>query len=93
MDVEEDAVVVDQEAVAADVRLRTRAIVPVHLFGDPADTDSLQAIADKHGLLLLQRASQAHGVRYKGRRCGALGDGVTFSFYPTKNLGALGGGR
>lgn len=80
----------DPARVAAAITPRTRAIVPVHLYGQPADMDPLQALAAQHGLLLLEDAAQAHGARYRGRRTGALGHAAAFSFYPGKNLGALG---
>jgi dTDP-3-amino-3,4,6-trideoxy-alpha-D-glucose transaminase len=90
VDAEEDTGMIDVAQAAAAVTPRTRAIIPVHLYGHPADMDPLRAIADKHDLFLLEDACQAHGARYKGRRCGSLGDAAAFSFYPTKNLGALG---
>jgi dTDP-4-amino-4,6-dideoxygalactose transaminase len=71
---------------------RTRAIVPVHLYGEPAEMDAIGRVARAHGLKLLEDAAQAHGARYRGRRAGALGDAAAFSFYPGKNLGALGDG-
>jgi dTDP-4-amino-4,6-dideoxygalactose transaminase len=71
---------------------RTKVILPVHLYGQPADLDPILAIARKHGLRVLEDAAQAHGARYKGRRIGAHGDAVAWSFYPGKNLGALGDG-
>jgi dTDP-3-amino-3,4,6-trideoxy-alpha-D-glucose transaminase len=90
VDAEEDTGMIDVVQAAAAVTPRTRAIIPVHLYGHPADMDPLRAIAGRHGLFLLEDACQAHGARYKGRRCGSLGDAAAFSFYPTKNLGALG---
>jgi dTDP-4-amino-4,6-dideoxygalactose transaminase len=71
---------------------RTRAIMPVHLYGQPADMDPIHDIADRHGLRVFEDAAQAHGARYAGRRVGGLGDAAGFSFYPGKNLGALGDG-
>jgi dTDP-4-amino-4,6-dideoxygalactose transaminase len=71
---------------------RTRAILPVHLYGQACDMDALQAIARKHGLLLIEDAAQAHGARWRGRRLGSLGRIGCFSFYPGKNLGAFGEG-
>jgi dTDP-4-amino-4,6-dideoxygalactose transaminase len=69
---------------------RTRAVIPVHLYGQPADMDPILEIARRHDLLVFEDACQAHGARYKGRRAGSLGDLAAFSFYPAKNLGAYG---
>ena len=71
---------------------RTKAIVPVHLYGQPIDLDAVAAIARRHHLVLIEDAAQAHGARYKGRRAGSVGDAAAFSFYPSKNLGAFGDG-
>lgn len=71
---------------------RTKAIMPVHLYGQPADMDAINKLATKHGLKVIEDAAQAHGARYKERRVGALGDAAGFSFYPGKNLGAYGDG-
>ena len=90
VDAEADTGSIDVAQVDAAVTSRTRAVIPVHLYGHPADMDPLRAIAHKHGLLVLEDACQAHGARYKRRRCGSLGDAAAFSFYPTKNLGAIG---
>ena len=68
----------------------TRAIIPVHLYGQPADMDRISEIARRHNIKVIEDAAQAHGARYKGRRVGSLGDSAGFSFYPVKNLGALG---
>jgi dTDP-4-amino-4,6-dideoxygalactose transaminase len=81
---------IDPARVEAAITPRTRAIVAVHLYGQPADMATLRAIADRHGLKLLEDAAQAHGARCRGRRTGSLGDAAAFSFYPGKNLGALG---
>jgi len=83
---------VDPPAVEAAITPRTAAIIPVHLYGQPADMDPLRAIAERHGLFLLEDAAQAHGARYKGHPVGTLGDAAAFSFYPSKNLGAFGDG-
>ncbi|MEC5388198.1 DegT/DnrJ/EryC1/StrS family aminotransferase [Uliginosibacterium sp. H3] len=83
---------IDPQQIEAAITPRTRAIIAVHLYGEPADMDALRSIADQHGLRLIEDAAQAHGARYKGRRTGGLGDAAAFSFYPTKNLGALGDG-
>ena len=90
VDVEEDTGNIDPAAVAAALRPDTKAVIPVHLYGQPADMDTLRDLAGRRGLFLLEDAAQAHGARYSGRRCGSLGDAAAFSFYPTKNLGALG---
>ena len=82
----------DPTRVEAAITPRTRVILPTHLYGQPADLDALLAIARAHGLRLLEDGAQAHGARYKDRRVGAHGDAVTWSFYPSKNLGALGDG-
>ncbi len=83
---------IDIDAVAAAITPRTRAILPVHLYGQPADMDPLLALARDHGLKVVEDACQAHGARYKGRRAGSMGDLGCFSFYPSKNLGAYGDG-
>jgi dTDP-4-amino-4,6-dideoxygalactose transaminase len=82
----------DPERIAAAITRATRAIMPVHLYGQPADMDPILDIARRHGLKVVEDAAQAHGARYKGRRTGSLGDAAGFSFYPGKNLGALGDG-
>ncbi len=83
---------IDPGRIEAAITPRTKAILPVHLYGQPADMDPILAIADKHGLAVVEDAAQAHGARYKGRRIGAHGDIVCWSFYPGKNLGAMGDG-
>ena len=80
----------DPGKVEAAITPRTKAILPVHLYGQPADLDPIIAIAHKHGLRILEDAAQAHGARYKGKRIGGHGDVVAWSFYPSKYLGALG---
>lgn len=82
----------DLAQVEAAIRPRTRAIMAVHLYGQLADMAGLRALARRHGLLLIEDAAQAHGAAMHGRRAGALGDAAAFSFFPTKNLGALGDG-
>jgi dTDP-4-amino-4,6-dideoxygalactose transaminase len=81
---------IDPRAVERAIRPRTRAIIPVHLYGRPADLDPLLRLSKQHGLALIEDACQAHGARYRGRRLGALGIAGAFSFYPTKNLSAWG---
>ena len=81
---------IDPARIEAAITPRTRVILPVHLYGQPAEMDPILDIARRHGLLVLEDAAQAHGARYKGRRIGGHGDAVAWSFYPGKNLGALG---
>ena len=76
--------------IEAAITSRTRAIIPVHLYGLPADMDPILDIANRHNLKVIEDAAQAHGARYKGKRVGNLGDAAGFSFYPVKNLGAFG---
>ncbi len=83
---------IDSTRIEAAITPRTKVILPVHLYGQPADLDPIRAIARQHSLRVLEDAAQAHGARYKGRRIGAHGDAVAWSFYPGKNLGALGDG-
>ncbi len=83
---------IDVNRVAGAITARTKAVVAVHLFGHPADLDPLLALARRHGLTVIEDASQAHGAEYRGRRVGGLGDLGCFSFYPTKNLGSYGEG-
>ena len=82
----------DPARVEAAITPRTKAIVPVHLYGQCADMDPLMEIAARHGLKVVEDGAQGHGATYKGRRAGALGHAAAFSFYPGKNLGALGDG-
>lgn len=81
---------IDPERIEAAITARTKAIIAVHLYGQPADMDRINAVASRHGIKVIEDAAQAHGARYKGARAGALGDAAAFSFYPGKNLGALG---
>lgn len=83
---------IDPARIEAAITPRTKVILPVHLYGQPADMDPILAIARKHGLHVLEDGAQAHGARYKGQRLGAHGDAVAWSFYPGKNLGAMGDG-
>jgi dTDP-4-amino-4,6-dideoxygalactose transaminase len=80
----------DPNRIEEAITPRTKAIMPVHLYGQPADMDPIMAVAEKHRLKVLEDAAQAQGARYKGRRTGALGHAAGHSFYPTKNLGAFG---
>lgn len=83
---------IDPELIAAAVTDKTRAIIPVHLFGQCADMDAIMAIADQHGLVVIEDGAQAIGSEYKGRRAGGLGHYGCFSFFPSKNLGCFGDG-
>jgi dTDP-4-amino-4,6-dideoxygalactose transaminase len=90
VDVDERTYTMDPAALENAVTDRTKAIIPVHLFGQPADMDPILDVAHKHGLFVVEDACQAHGAEYKGRKVGTLGDAACFSFYPGKNLGAFG---
>lgn len=83
---------IDPNRIEEAITHRTRAILPVHLYGQPADMDAILDIARRHRLKVIEDAAQAHGARYKGNRTGGLGDAAGFSFYPGKNLGAFGDG-
>jgi dTDP-4-amino-4,6-dideoxygalactose transaminase len=87
-----DAQTYNIDAARAEEKItpRTKAIIPVHLYGLPAEMDSIMALAKKHGLKILEDCAQAHGATYKGKTVGTFGDAATFSFYPSKNLGAFG---
>jgi dTDP-4-amino-4,6-dideoxygalactose transaminase len=80
----------DPSAIEAAITPRTRVVLPTHLYGQPADIDPIVEVVRRHGLKLLEDAAQAHGASYRGRRLGGHGDVVAWSFYPTKNLGAMG---
>ena len=90
VDVDERTLLIDPRAAAAAVTPRTAAIVPVHLYGHPADMSAIRALSDREGLLVIEDAAQAHGAAFEGRAVGSLGHAAAFSFYPTKNLGAHG---
>jgi len=83
---------INPDLIEKAISKKTRAIVPVHLYGQTADMDPIMEIAQKHGLKVVEDAAQAHGAKYKGRKAGCLGDAAGFSFYPGKNLGAMGDG-
>lgn len=83
---------ISPEAIEAAITPKTKAVIPVHLYGRPADMAPIMATGAKHGIKIIEDAAQAHGARYKGRRTGGLGDAAAFSFYPGKNLGAFGDG-
>lgn len=80
----------DPRRIEASITSRTRAIIPVHLYGQPAEMEAIRAIALRHGIRIIEDAAQAHGATYHEKRTGNLGDAAAFSFYPTKNLGACG---
>ncbi|MBM2850443.1 MAG: hypothetical protein HW418_3385, partial [Anaerolineales bacterium] len=80
------------ELAAQKITPRTKALIPVHLYGHPVDMDPLMELAKQHNLWVLEDASHAHGGKYKGRRVGSLGHIAAFSFYPGKNMGAYGDG-
>jgi len=92
VDIDPQTYTIDTDQVATVINKRTKAIIPVHLYGHPADMDPLLALAREHGLTVVEDAAQAHGAEYRGSRVGGLGNLGCFSFYPTKNLGACGEG-
>lgn len=92
VDIEPGTFTMNPDEVEKRITSRTRAILPVHLYGHPADMDSILRIAKEHGAAVLEDCAQAHGAKYFGARVGSLGDAASFSFYPTKNLGAIGDG-
>lgn len=92
VDIREDTYCIDPDGIEGRITERTRAIIPVHLYGQPADMDPITDIAKRHNLVMIEDACQAHGALYKGRKVGSIGDMSCFSFYPGKNLGAYGEG-
>ncbi len=92
VDIDPQTYTIDTTLIEAAISPRTKAILPIHLYGQPADMDAIMAIARKHSLVVIEDACQAHGARYKGKRVGSLGHAAAFSFYPAKNLGAYGDG-
>ncbi|MGB9255755.1 MAG: DegT/DnrJ/EryC1/StrS family aminotransferase, partial [Candidatus Korobacteraceae bacterium] len=92
VDVDRTTATMDPAQIERAITPRTKAIMPVHLHGQPADMDPILEIARKKNVLVIEDAAQAHGAEYKGRRCGSLADIAAFSFYPGKNLGAYGEG-
>lgn len=92
VDVEESTYNIDPRLIPSAITPRTAAIVPVHLRGEPADMDAIDDIASSNQLLVIEDAAQAHGAKHRGLRVGGLGDAAAFSFYPSKNLGAVGDG-
>src|SRR5450631_3387410 len=92
VDIDPRTFTMDPAAIEAAITSRTKAIIPVHLYGQPADMDPIMEIARRRGLVVIEDAAQAHGAKYKGRPVGSIGDMACFSFYPGKNLGAYGEG-
>lgn len=92
VDIDPESYTMDVHQLEGAITKQTKAILPVHLYGQPADMDPILAIAQRHGLVVIEDAAQAHGAEYKGRRLGGIGDLGCFSFYPGKNLGAYGEG-
>jgi len=92
VDVNPHTYTIDVCLAKSEISSRTRAIIPVHLYGHPADMGPLMELAERHGLAVIEDACQAHGARYKGQRVGSIGHAAAFSFYPSKNLGACGDG-
>lgn len=91
-DIDPATYTLDPSALEAAITPRTKAVVVVHLYGQPADMDTILPIARRYGLKVVEDCAQAHGARYRNRRVGTMGDAACFSFYPTKNLGAIGDG-
>ena len=93
-DVDPDTFTIDSAAFERAITPKTRAVIPVHMYGQPCDLESVCAIAESRGIAVIEDACQAHGARVYDRRVGSFGTAASFSFYPTKNLGAIGdGGR
>jgi dTDP-4-amino-4,6-dideoxygalactose transaminase len=92
VDVDPATYTMDSSQIERAVTAKTKVILPVHLYGNPADMDGIREVARRHGITVIEDAAQAHGAEYRGARCGSLGDLGCFSFYPGKNLGAYGEG-
>jgi dTDP-4-amino-4,6-dideoxygalactose transaminase len=92
VDIDEESYTLDPAKLEAAITGRTKAIMPVHLYGQPADMTPILRIAERRGIAVIEDAAQAHGAEYRGKRCGAMGRVAGFSFYPGKNLGAYGEG-
>ena len=92
IDIEPDFFTLDPSKLEAAITSRTKAIIPVHIYGQPADLDAITSVAARYGLRVIEDCAQAHGATYRDRRVGTYGDIACFSFYPTKNLGAIGDG-
>ena len=92
VDIEPRYFTMDPDCIRKAITSKTKAILPVHIYGHPADMDAIMQIAHEYGLKVIEDCAQAHGAKYKGKRVGSIGDIGCFSFYPTKNLGAIGDG-
>src|SRR5205814_2259195 len=92
VDVTPDSLTIDVEQVRTAITTNTKAVIPVHIYEMPADLGDLRSLCREHGLRLIEDCAQSHGALYQGVRTGSIGDLAAFSFYPTKNLGALGDG-
>lgn len=92
VDIDPETYAIDPRLIESRITISTKAIVPVHIYGHPADLDAIGEIADGRGLTLIEDCAQAHGAKHRDRRVGSLGEVAAFSFYPTKNLGAIGDG-
>jgi dTDP-4-amino-4,6-dideoxygalactose transaminase len=92
VDINDETYTMDVDGLSVALTSRTKAIIPVHLFGQPADMEPILAFAREHGLYVIEDAAQAHGAEYQGRKVGSIGDAGCYSFYPGKNLGAIGEG-
>ncbi len=91
-DVDPDSFCLDPRALERAIGPRTKAIIPVHLYGQPCDMESIMSVASRHGIAVVEDACQAHGATLEGRKMGSFGHAAAFSFYPTKNLGTIGDG-
>lgn len=92
VEIEEETYNIDPDAIKAAITPNTKAIIPVHLYGQPANMDDINALAKEHNIAVIEDAAQSHGSMYRGQKVGSLGDVACFSFYPTKSLGAFGDG-
>jgi len=92
VDCQAETALIDPQKIERAITPQTKAIIPVHLYGQPADMDVVRTIAQRHQLKVIEDAAQAHGAEYKNKKCGTFGDAAAFSFYPSKNLGCYGDG-
>jgi len=90
VDIKEETMLMDPRLLETAITPRTKAIIPVHLYGQPCEMDAIMEVAERHGVKVIEDAAQAHGAKWRGRRVGSIGDAACFSFYPGKNLGAFG---